>query len=165
MVRRIQNGNGKQEHPVEVTAGVASTESQTMVVDQKRMILSAIKKSEKSDTEKIVLYASEGWGKTTWASCADKPVFISTEDGLKSVTVDAFPEPKTWQDVFDAIDVLRSESHQFKTLVIDTADWTEHLCHKFLLQRDHKDSIADYSHGRGYVLAFEEWKKLDRPLY
>lgn len=130
----------------------------------RRMLLSSIKKSEAVKAEKIVLYAPEGWGKTTWASKAPAPVFISTEGGLKGVTVDAFPEPKTWRDVFDAVEELRAQTHEFKTLVVDTADWTEHLCQRFLMEKDKKDSIEEYGYGKGYVLAFEEWKKLLVPI-
>lgn len=131
---------------------------------QKRMMLSAIKKTEPSESEKIVLYAPEGWGKSTWASKAERPVFLSTEDGLNRIPADCFPEPQTWQDIFEAVESLRNESHEFKTLVLDTADWTEHLCHKFILERDKKDSIEDYGFGKGYVLAFEEWKRLLSPI-
>lgn len=151
------NGNGDLKTlPVPIVPNVGSRE--------KRMVLSAIKKSSNGLPEKIVLYGSEGWGKTTWSSKAENPIFISTEGGLKAVTVDSFPEPKSWQDVFDAIDTLRIEKHDYKTLVIDTADWTEMLCQSFLLERDKKQSIEDYGYGKGYVLSFEEWKKLLLPL-
>jgi len=135
----------------------------TQVIDpaqQKKMVLSAILDSKPSESQKVVLYAPEGWGKTTWASKSENPIFISTEDGIKNIKVKKFPEPEMWQDIFDAIDALRSGDHDYKNLVIDTADWTEHLCQKFLLERDKKTSIEDYGYGKGYVIAFEEWKKL-----
>ena len=138
----------------------------------KRMTLDSIKEVTESGAEKIVLYAPEGWGKSTWAAKAERPVFLSTEDGLKGV-FDAlgtkpmsFPEPKTWDEVFEVIEVLRSESHGYKTLIVDTADWTEHLCHKQLLQTMKVDSIEKIGggFGKGYVVAFEEWKKLLVPI-
>ena len=131
---------------------------------EKLMLLSSIRKSKPEGAEKIVLYAPEGWGKTTWASQSESPIFISTEGGLKGVKVDCFPEPKAWQDIFDAVEELRSKPHNFNTLVLDTIDWTEHLCHAFLLARDKHSSIEDYGYGKGYVLAFEEWKRLLLPL-
>ena len=129
-----------------------------------KMDIGSIKKSERSQSEKIVLYAPEGWGKTTWASKSEAPVFLSTEDGLKNVVVDKFPSPEGWLDVFSAIESLRMQDHHFKTLVIDTADWTEHLCQSFLLARDNMKSIEDYGYGKGYVVAFEEWKRLVSPV-
>lgn len=130
----------------------------------RRMMLSAVQQNTSSGGEKIVLFAPEGWGKTTWAAGAEKPIFISTEDGLKGVRVDTFPEPRTWQDMFDAVQELRTQDHAFKSLVIDTIDWAENLCHAALLDRDKKGSIEDYGYGKGYIIASEEWKKLLPPL-
>lgn len=126
-----------------------------------RMTLAAIKEIEESKCEKIILYGSEGWGKTTWAAGAEKPIFLSTEGGLKSVTgVLAFPEAKKWEDLLEAVNTLRVESHEFKTLVVDTADWTEQLCHAYICERDCKDSLIDYGYNHGPHIAFDEWKKL-----
>ena len=130
----------------------------------RRMMLSAVKEHEPVKAEKIVLYAPAGWGKTTWASKAPNPVFISTEDGLKNIKAQSFPDAQTWQDLFEAIESLRQEDHDFKSLVIDTVDWSENLCHKYLVHRDKKQSIEDYGYGKGYVIAFEEWKKLLMPI-
>src|SRR3990167_8346612 len=121
-----------------------------------KMDIGSIKKSERSQSEKIVLYAPEGWGKTTWASKSESPVFLSTEDGLKNVVVDKFPSPDGRLDIFAAIESLRTQDHKFKTLVIETADWTDHLGQSFLLARDNMKSIEDYGYGKVYVIAFEE---------
>jgi hypothetical protein len=145
-IRRLGSSNG------EVVTSPA-------VPYENKMTLAGIIKSKPSNTEKIVLYAPEGWGKTTWASKAEKPVFLSTEDGLKYIKVDTFPEPKEWLDIFGAVETLRNEKHDFKTFVVDTLDWAEHLCQAFLLKRDDKKSIEAYGYGKGYVLAFEEFKK------
>lgn len=130
-------------------------------IERRKMLISAIKKSEKSIGEKIVLYGPEGWGKDTWAKYAEKPIYLSTEDGLKSVPgVDAFPEATKWEDIVEAIETLRLDKHDFKTLVISTADWAEQLSHTYICTRDNKQSIEDYGWGGGYNLAFDEWKKL-----
>lgn len=131
-----------------------------------RMVLSAITEVTDIKSEKIVLYAPEGWGKSTWAANAESPVFISTEDGLRRVRdaadkkPKAFPEPETWQDLFDAVETLRQSQHEFKSLVLDTVDWTETLCHQFICKRDGKSSIEDYGYGKGFMIAFDEWKRL-----
>jgi hypothetical protein len=160
-MKRI-NSNGDETTVAEPVATTTPT--------QKRMALSAIKEVEVTGAEKIVLYASEGWGKSTWAANADAPVFLSSEEGLKGVRnalnekPRAFPEAESWPEIFHAIDALRVEPHDYKTLVIDTADWTEHLCHKHIIERDGQDSIEAYGYGKGYVVAFEEWKKLLGPI-
>lgn len=76
-----------------------------------KMSVASVKKSERTYAEKIVLYAPEGWGKSTWASQAESPVFLSTEDGLKNIVVDKFPEPQSWLDILEAINALRNEDH------------------------------------------------------
>src|SRR3990167_7315940 len=79
----------------------------------KRMTLEAIQEADTSGAEKIVLYAPEGWGKSTWASNFENPVFLSTEEGLKGVysiehkPPKSFPEPRTWKEVFEAVETLR----------------------------------------------------------
>ena len=152
--RVISNGNG--------SAG----ETATLPMAGTRMNLASIGKSVSLAAEKIVLYAPEGWGKTTWAAKSEAPIFISTEGGLKAVNVDAFPEPQTWQEVFDAVETLRREDHRFKTLVVDTADWTEHLTQQFIIQQRGVKSIEDIGggFGKGYVAVAEEWRKLLSPI-
>lgn len=150
--------------PVMKKSEVAGGNGSTAILEPeaKRMILSAVKRSERSESEKIVLYGPEGWGKTTWASKAPDPVFLSTEDGLKSVSVDVFPELRAWEEVLEGVETLRRENHGYKTLVIDTADWTEHLCQSHILKQTGKKSIEDVGGGwgKGYVMVFEEWKRL-----
>lgn len=150
--------------PTDGNEGPETTATAPAEPTKKRMILSAIRETESVQAEKIVLYAPEGWGKTTWASNAENPVFISTEDGIKNIKVQAFPEPQTWSDLFDAIEALRSDEHEYKSLVLDTADWSEHLCHQFIMKRDNKTSIEDYGYGKGHVIAGEEWTRLISPL-
>lgn len=134
------------------------------VPPQKRMVLDRIEKSTPNKAKKGILYAPEGFGKTTWGSKCEKPIFISIEDGLDSVTVDKFPTPESWQDVFDAIDTLRVSPHDYKTLVIDTVDRLEQLAHTHILKRDKKTSVEDYGWGKGYVMVYEEFKRLMSPL-
>ena len=133
-----------------------------VIPEAKKMMLSMLKKSEKGESEKIVLYGTEGWGKTTWAAKAPAPVFLSTEDGLKCVSVDVFPEPQTWENVLECVNILRNETHGFKSFVVDTADWTESLCQEFVLKKTGKNSIEEVGGGwgKGYTMVFEEWKRL-----
>lgn len=133
--------------------------------EPKRMTIESIKKNKRELGEKIVLYGTEGWGKTTWAAYAPYPIFISTEDGLKSLPVglvDVFDVPKIWQDIFDAVESLRTQDHQFKSLVLDTVDWTEQLCLNHILKITKCRSIVEVGggYGKGFDMCFEEWKRL-----
>ena len=55
---------------------------------------------------RMVLYGTEGVGKTTFAANAPNPIFISTEDGADHCDVARFPVPTGWREIFNAIDVL-----------------------------------------------------------
>jgi hypothetical protein len=63
-------------------------------------------------------------GKTSLAATFPNPIFIRVEDGLQSIQEgsrpDAFPKPKTIEDVREQIKTLIREEHDYKTLVIDS---------------------------------------------
>ncbi len=67
-------------------------------------------------------------------------------------------------DVTDAIVWLATEAHDFKTLVVDTADWLEKLLVDFICQRDNKTSVEDFGYGKGYVILAEEFTKFRTSL-
>ena len=43
-----------------------------------------------------MLYGTHGIGKSTFASCAPKPIFLQTEDGLGEIDCDKFPLTTTF---------------------------------------------------------------------
>ncbi len=71
-----------------------------------------------------------------------------------------FPEPQTWNDVLQAVDMLRVEQHDHKTLVFDTLDWLEPLLWAHICERDGKKNVEDYGYGKGHVAALDEWRLL-----
>src|SRR4051812_21196242 len=85
--------------------------------------LSSIKRSGAPKPPVIMMYAVHGIGKTTFGACAPKPIFLQTEDGLGSIEADTFGIMKSYSDIMDAIGVLYNEKHDFKTVVLDSADW------------------------------------------
>ncbi len=84
---------------------------------------------------RVVLYAAEKWGKSSFAAYAPRPIFLMTagETGLLSLiearkvpAVDHFPEDfQTWQRLVNAVRALRDEKHDFQTLVLDTGNGAE----------------------------------------
>ena len=109
--------------------------------------------------QKTVIYGPEGIGKTTLAAQFPSPVFLDTEGGTHHLDVARFPAPKTWDDVTKIITALASESHEFKTLVVDTADWLEKLLIEEVCRRANKTSIEEFGYGKGYVVVAEEVTK------
>ena len=109
--------------------------------------------------QKAVLFGPEGIGKSTLAAQFPAPVFLDTEGGTHHLDVARLPAPKTWADVVAGIAALATEAHEFKTLVIDTADWLEKLLVDHVCKAVNKASIEDFGYGKGYVVLAEEFTK------
>jgi len=109
--------------------------------------------------QKAVIYGPEGIGKSTLASQFPSPVFLDTEGGSHHLDIPRLPAPKAWEDVSHAITALASETHEFRTLVIDTADWLEKLLVEHICQRANKTSVEDFGYGKGYIILAEEFTK------
>jgi phage nucleotide-binding protein len=108
------------------------------------------------------LFGEGGMGKTTLASMFPKPVIIRTEDGTASLigneNVSLFPLATSSDDVFDAIEVLATEKHEFKTLVIDSITQLASLIESEIVEADPKAksiSQAGGGYGAGYGQASE----------
>jgi hypothetical protein len=137
---------------------------------------------------RYVIYGPEGVGKTTLAASAPKPILMDIEDGSSRVDVPRYSfndgpmghVPANYAEFQAGIDDLIASEHDFKTLVIDTADRLESLIHKFMVARDSQvcarnpkgevyESIIDYGYGKGFDVAVDEWRalcaRLDRLRY
>jgi hypothetical protein len=125
-----------------------------------------------------VLHAVEGWGKTSLAAKAPKPIFVQSrgETGLETLVqagmlpeTPRFPECKSWRDILDAVDVLTEEDHPYKTFVLDTGNGAERLCHEAVCVRDFGNDWGEkgfLSYGKGPEVSVADWllllQKLDK---
>ena len=48
-------------------------------------LISSITKGREAQPPRIMIYGSEGVGKSTFAALAPNPVFVQTEDGLSEI--------------------------------------------------------------------------------
>ncbi|XHR26717.1 MAG: ATP-binding protein [Chthoniobacteraceae bacterium] len=94
--------------------------------------------------QKAVIYSPEGIGKSTLASQCPSPVFLDTEGGSHHLDIVRLLAPKSWEEVTSVITALGSEAQDFRTFVIDTADWLEKLLIEHICQRSNKTSIEDF---------------------
>jgi hypothetical protein len=108
----------------------------------------------------------EGVGKTTFGAGFPSPVFLAAEEGVWHVDVPAYPEPKSAQDIDDALDDLISTPSDYRTLVIDTVDWAEPMLASRLCKRNGWQDIESPGYGKGQLALVDEWRtllaKLDR---
>lgn len=124
--------------------------------------IQSVKRTRSNLPPRVVVYGPQKLGKSTFASCAPAPIFIQTEDGLDEIDAQAFPLCTSWQQVLDAVAVLYNEKHDYKTVVLDTADWAEKLLHSHLCEQDKVTSIelVAKGYGKGYVVAAEHFMDL-----
>ncbi len=106
---------------------------------------------------RIIIYGESGLGKTTWATQSPNPIVIQTEDGLGELSVDCFPLAESYIDVMTALSELSSESHNYKTVVIDSLDWLEPLIWQQVCKDNGKQSIEQIGYGKGYNEALVYW--------
>ena len=109
---------------------------------------------------RTLIYGLDGIGKSTWASQAPNPIFICTEQGATRIKVSKFPLCGTWTDILDSLRALCREEHEYKTIVIDSADWAQALAIEYVVTRDYAGDMASFdAYGRGYKVMMTEWIK------
>ncbi len=125
-------------------------------------LIGSITKGREQQPPRIMIYGSEGVGKSTFASLAPNPVFVQTEDGLSEIDTSKFPLAKTFADVVLQLQAVRDEQHEYGTLVVDSVDWLERLvwdrvCADYGVKSIEK---ADGGYGKGYVHALTYWRQI-----
>jgi hypothetical protein len=125
-------------------------------------MLASIQSGKTPMPPRIFVYGTEGIGKSTFASQAPKPIFVQTEDGLDEIPCDKFPLASSYEDVIAALHELRSESHPYETVVIDSADWYERLVWDALCVKYNVPSIekVDGGYAKGYTHALTYFREL-----
>jgi hypothetical protein len=119
-----------------------------------------------------LIFGPPGVGKSSLAAAAPKPLFLLSrgEAGLLTLIDWAliFPTPHfpvidDFPALLGAIDALRVESHDYRTLVLDTLNGFERLCHEHVCRRDFggnwgRDGFSAFM--VGYETALADWREL-----
>jgi hypothetical protein len=142
--------------------------------------LGKVQKGRMAMPLRCLFYGTEGVGKSTLAAHSPNPIWFDIEDGTARLDVARYMfrdepgghMPQSYPEIGAALDDLLTNEHEFKTLVLDTADRLEMLLHRYICHRDSATAkqplrtVEDYGYGKGYLVALDEWRalcsKLDR---
>ena len=120
-----------------------------------------ITKGKRARAQKVVIYGTEGIGKSSLAAQFPEPLFIDTEGSTDNMDVARLDKPTSWVMLNNQIAFIKANPTLCKTLVIDTIDWAESLCVDNLCAMHGKKGIEDFGYGNGYVYAKEEMGRLN----
>ena len=123
-----------------------------------------ITKTTPTKPPRIIIYGDHKVGKSSFGASCPSPVFIQTEDGLESLSVDAFPLCRTFADVIAQLDFLATQPHNHKTLVLDSLDWLEKIIWSDICKQNGWNQIGEGAYGAGYKLAINYWREIINKL-
>jgi len=108
----------------------------------------------------VIIYGPDGVGKTSFAASAPNPIFLEPEQGSANQDVARFPGIKTFAEARAAVNELRTEKHDYKTLAIDSIDWLEPLVWAQVCVEGGGVKLIDEAYGgygKGYTAATRLW--------
>ncbi len=123
-------------------------------------LLSRIERGRTTLPPRVLVYGTEGIGKSTFAAGAPRPVFVPTEDGLDQIGCDRFPLATSLDDVLAALAELQQQPHDYETVVVDSLDWLERLVFDRVCKESGVATIekAEGGYGKGYLAALTHWR-------
>ena len=94
----------------------------------------------------ILLYGAKKIGKTSLAARFPDALFLACEPGTKALRVYTVPIT-SWQEFTGYVDLILQGGHNFRTVVVDTADRAyemafDHVCSKMMIE--HPNEENDY---------------------
>lgn len=119
-----------------------------------------VQENNKKQPPRVLLHSIPGWGKSTLAASAPKPIFLDLEDGLLNIDTPALPPVDTYNAAEEYIRLLIKEKHDYKIAVLDSLSVLEKLINKKVCKDNNVDSVEKIGYGKGRVFAMTYWEKI-----
>lgn len=100
--------------------------------------------------QKVVIYGTEGVGKTSFAAQFPDALFIDTEGSTSNMDVARMDRPSSWSMLNQQVDWVKANK-PCRSLVIDTFDWAEMLATNQVVADGNKKSITGFGYGEGFI--------------
>jgi hypothetical protein len=126
-------------------------------------------RAKEIDTRKFVftIIGEPKCGKSTFASKFPNALFLATEAGTKFLEVNQLTddngEPiiiKTWKEFCEAVKLVCTTQHDFKTVVIDVVDNAYEMCARQILAENGWKSESEGEWGAGHSMVRREFKRI-----
>lgn len=125
----------------------------------------SITRGAMKEPERIILHGAPGIGKSSLAAQAPKPLFLDLEHGTQQLDVARVDNITNWAQLNATLHSLANEDAGFETLVIDTLDRAEWLCHQYVCELARVGSIEKVGKfGAGWTAAYEHFRGFAKRL-
>lgn len=131
--------------------------------------LESITRGTRERPPRCILLGTEKIGKSEFAAHWPNPIFlpIAGEEGIDDIDVPQFPPCRTLEDVFAALQTVRS-AEGIGTVVIDSSSALEPILHKYVCHavggKDGQpvDSIEKVmgGYGKGFTASLDFWRQI-----
>ena len=122
-------------------------------------LLEKVVKGIQPGPRRLLLYGTQGIGKSTFAATSESPIFIQTEDGLGEIGCDKFPVAENFEQVMAALTELYTQQHRYLTVAIDSLDWLERLIWADVCRKRNVNNIEDIGFAKGYIFSLNYWRE------
>jgi hypothetical protein len=108
-----------------------------------------------------LLYGQPGIGKSTFGASLPNPIVLATER-LDQINVPKLPVPRDFKGLYEQIDALEKEEHEYESIILDPLDAAERLIWQRVCSEGKVKSIEEFGGGwgKGYTRARELWTGL-----
>lgn len=128
------------------------------------MFLEQVSNEQKPAGIRVMIYGEPKVGKSYFGAQIPNHVFLNLENGLEHIPgATKLPYTARYEDVLVMLNELKNGQHNFKTLVVDSADVLENLIKKWVVQQQNNTNwkdVADIPFGRGYPLLLGETRRV-----